>query len=95
MQKSVISLLMICWKQGTKVMKKLNLVSQPLSQKRGYLKKITAVEVFELVREVVRLLPKPKKDIELEIPKFKDLEPHEFRNKLNHAEHYSILKERK
>jgi hypothetical protein len=78
-------------------MKKLNLVLPPSSRKKGRSRKITAFEVFELVQEVVRLLPKskPKKAIELEIPKFKDLEPHEFRKKLNHAEHYSILKERK
>jgi hypothetical protein len=78
-------------------MKKLNSVSPPLNRKKGHSRKITACEVFELVQEVVRLLPKsePKKAIELEIPKFKDLEPHEFRKKLNHAEHYSILKERK
>jgi hypothetical protein len=78
-------------------MKKLNLVSPPLSQRKGVSKKITAVEVFELVQETVRLLPtsKPRKTIELEIPRFKDVQPHEFRKKLNHAEHYSILKERK
>jgi hypothetical protein len=69
----------------------------PLSRKKGHLRKITASEVFELVQEVVRLLPKskPKKAIKLEVPRFKDLKPHEFRKKLNHAEHYSILKERK
>jgi hypothetical protein len=78
-------------------MKKLNLALPPLSRKKGHSRKITASEVFELVQEVVRLLPKskPKKAIELEIPRFKDLKPHEFRKKLNHAEHYSILKERK
>jgi hypothetical protein len=78
-------------------MKKLNSVLPPLSQRKGLSKKITAVEVFELVQETVRLLPtsKPRKTIELEIPRFKDVQPHEFRKKLNHAEHYSILKERK
>jgi hypothetical protein len=43
----------------------------PLNRKKGRLKKITACEVFELVQEAVRLLPKsePKKAIELEIPR--------------------------
>jgi hypothetical protein len=78
-------------------MTKKNLESPPSNRRKGLSKKITAVEVFELVQEVVRLLPtsKPKKNIELEVPRFKDLNPHEFRKKLNHAEHYSILKERK
>jgi hypothetical protein len=76
---------------------KKNLESPPLSRRKGLSKKITAVEVFELVQETVRLIPtsKPRKTIELEIPRFKDVQPHEFRKKLNHAEHYSILKERK